>query len=730
MKRFFFVLMLLLCSISAQASQNAQSIQFLLSQSRTATTSLAGGKVYAYAAGTTTAKTVWLDRGKTTPAANPYTLDTNGTAQLYADGIYRIVIKDAAGVTRYDRDNLAYQDLASNGMATITDYADLATAVSTIGSTSTTLAVGTNQTVSANLSIPATLELLRLNVSTISVASGKTLTINGSSQNLHIIGAGNVVINGRATGDISILNTGTVVFGAGSIDQISPQMVGAVDPTGATSSQAAFTRMVATLEASTVGKVYLPAGTYKTNIHTYTFQSWEGAGVGITKIIPADSTTPILWVSSSAKTYSYNEGIGFSARGFTIDGKQAPGAVDSSGALTGQHGIYLDGGVWMDGDSYPTNQPHPQASIGLITLQHLHVTGCSGHGIFMDGTNHGIAHNSTSAQFTQVAWVDINNVQSTWNKGNGIRIEGMTYQTHIGGGCLVEKNAAWITAGALGSKNDRAQLYIGALNNGFNYTIVIDGGSTFQSTGLYSNMTTAETCGVSLHAVQNVQMNGIYVEQNTRGIYTSGGTTARNISIVGCMLNTSYVASIDFEGGTGLRAEGNYFTNGAYGTAILMNPTGGASNIDSINIADNTYVGFIDSTHYYNLAVNVKWVKLSDKGKTERPIKFYSVSTTVTIDLDASDIHYVNMDGVNNITSITFIGTPIVGRLYTIGIWQGGVGSKTVGGWPATIKWGDSPAGNVAPTISTAIFRGDIMTFRYNQNGYFYQESSKLNVVI
>ncbi len=91
----------------------ALQIDMLLSQVRTnAGGSLAGGHVHFYSAGTTTNKTVWTDYAKTTPAANPYTLDANGTALLYGDGIYRIVIHTATGVTAFDRDNIRYEDVS------------------------------------------------------------------------------------------------------------------------------------------------------------------------------------------------------------------------------------------------------------------------------------------------------------------------------------------------------------------------------------------------------------------------------------------------------------------------------------------------------------------------------------------------------------------------------------------------------------------------------------------
>jgi len=93
------------------ATASGIQFDFLLSQVRGTSGSLANGKVYFYSAGTTTPKTVYLNIGCTDNAANPYTLDANGTAHLYGNGTYRVVIKTSVGVTVYDRDNLKIEDL-------------------------------------------------------------------------------------------------------------------------------------------------------------------------------------------------------------------------------------------------------------------------------------------------------------------------------------------------------------------------------------------------------------------------------------------------------------------------------------------------------------------------------------------------------------------------------------------------------------------------------------------
>ena len=65
-----------------------------------------GVKVYHTAAGTDTLKNVWTDEGKVTPAANPVVGDSRGMVSFYADGDYKLVIKDSADVTLYTWDNV------------------------------------------------------------------------------------------------------------------------------------------------------------------------------------------------------------------------------------------------------------------------------------------------------------------------------------------------------------------------------------------------------------------------------------------------------------------------------------------------------------------------------------------------------------------------------------------------------------------------------------------------
>lgn len=61
-----------------------------------------------YAAGTSDTKNVWTEKEKTN-AYTTRTLSSDGTVQVYGDGIYKIIIKDTTPTTVYTWDNMKYQ---------------------------------------------------------------------------------------------------------------------------------------------------------------------------------------------------------------------------------------------------------------------------------------------------------------------------------------------------------------------------------------------------------------------------------------------------------------------------------------------------------------------------------------------------------------------------------------------------------------------------------------------
>jgi hypothetical protein len=67
---------------------------------------LSGGKVYSYDAGTTTPRTTWQNPSKTLTHANPVVLDSNGRAEIWAEGNYKFEVRTATEVIIDTIDNV------------------------------------------------------------------------------------------------------------------------------------------------------------------------------------------------------------------------------------------------------------------------------------------------------------------------------------------------------------------------------------------------------------------------------------------------------------------------------------------------------------------------------------------------------------------------------------------------------------------------------------------------
>lgn len=89
---------------------------------------LAGGKVYTYAAGTTTPQATYTDNTGNTQNANPVILDANGAASIWLSGSYKFVIEDASGNIIKTVDNIsAFATAAAGGLTTESTIASAAT---------------------------------------------------------------------------------------------------------------------------------------------------------------------------------------------------------------------------------------------------------------------------------------------------------------------------------------------------------------------------------------------------------------------------------------------------------------------------------------------------------------------------------------------------------------------------------------------------------------------------
>jgi len=69
---------------------------------------LAGGRLFSFAAGTTTPLATYIDSTQTTQNTNPVVLDANGEADVWlAEAtLYKVVLEDVNSVVQYTVDNM------------------------------------------------------------------------------------------------------------------------------------------------------------------------------------------------------------------------------------------------------------------------------------------------------------------------------------------------------------------------------------------------------------------------------------------------------------------------------------------------------------------------------------------------------------------------------------------------------------------------------------------------
>jgi len=110
---------------------NARIVEFLLSGIFDISGNpVNAGKIYSYAAGTDTEKTLYTDAAKTGEATNPVILDASGRAIVYADGNYKFIVKTSTGVLLFTVDDYQNQlELVAHDTSHETGGSDLVTPI-------------------------------------------------------------------------------------------------------------------------------------------------------------------------------------------------------------------------------------------------------------------------------------------------------------------------------------------------------------------------------------------------------------------------------------------------------------------------------------------------------------------------------------------------------------------------------------------------------------------------
>ena len=219
---------------AASAYADGAVIPFLLSGlTDLAQTTLSGGQVYTYSAGTTTPKAIYADKALTSAYTQPLVLDSDGRAIAYGSGLYKFVIKDNASNTVFTADNVEINSLAEI-LSDASDPFGTDLVQTNLTVTNLTAASATISTLAALQ--PATLNGLSMNNTTITAVATATTPagVPNLQQVTDLIGS-------------SSINTDNLMYRDGSNASPSVVFSGTFNPAGGIYNAYAKYHRVATI---------------------------------------------------------------------------------------------------------------------------------------------------------------------------------------------------------------------------------------------------------------------------------------------------------------------------------------------------------------------------------------------------------------------------------------------------------------------------------------------------
>ena len=200
----------------------AKQVDFLVSGVVDASgNQLNAGRVYFYETDGVTLKTIWEDGNKAEASPNPVTLSTVGTASIYADGTYDIVVRDSDDNTIRSHPDITYkvEGSVTDSFIDAEDFGtgDDANAISlaitsAAGSDRTILLRPKSWDIDADLTVPSNINLKLEFGAYCTIAAAQTLTINGTIESpLYNIfrGSGTVTFDDRNFFIPSVWESGT-----------------------------------------------------------------------------------------------------------------------------------------------------------------------------------------------------------------------------------------------------------------------------------------------------------------------------------------------------------------------------------------------------------------------------------------------------------------------------------------------------------------------------------------
>lgn len=304
---------------------------------------LAGGSVYTYAAGTNVFKALYLDRDKTAPTTGPVTLDSEGKATVYADGLYKFVIKDSSGVTIKTLDDLSFADLVGE-----TSFAAPVTITSTTAP-QLTIARGSH-TVEVSLDASGVATIDTDNGLVVSSTSGAQVTLDNGAQQatFEVDASGNVEVDAPKLELTNGAGLVSIAVDASSNAEIACSGTLGVESTGAMTLTSAGGLTVDANTVLGVGKTFTVSGAVTINstltVADVADLSTAGVSLPVMDYVAGGFTLGANWTHPATPNMWVRVG-----------NKTSGGFVMMAGSVTAQAGATATIGTITNTDFIPAN---------------------------------------------------------------------------------------------------------------------------------------------------------------------------------------------------------------------------------------------------------------------------------------------------------------------------------------------------------------------------------------
>ena len=604
---------------------------------------LSGGKLHTYIAGTSTNKASYSEKTCTTANTNPVVLDSNGEADVYLCGTYKLVLKDSADVTLWTLDNIdggtaSFDDFrypdsnaADQGVTgdsnTIKYYVDDigATKTATIylrhnsGSDTTTYTLSTDETITSNITLEFSPGAL------LSIDSGKTLTVDGSV----IASSAQQIKSGAGT-----------IKGNTRVSYVYPHWVGAVGD-GVTNDRAALEEAEIWATDASI-PLFIPGGfTFLTSSGLTTSASIHGTGTIDSDDTTGDHTINVDADGLTIKDITVLGGAGGS--GIYID--QANIIVENvriSGTFNSGIGVYHSGATNIILRGNIISNATSTTGDGILVFNGAERVTITGNNIY-DVTRIGIAIDTDNVDIiVSDNIIKYAHDQSGGNINAGIWLE-HNYNVLVSGNIIDDTNTYGIYVLGLGTA-DNQHIITGNRVNSSTTAVYLNGHNNFTKHTVTDNIITNYTSGIVLKSGDS-----FIIANNHFGPVTYA--TADMAAIILDNVSAGQPSQLIIDGNT---KEANTYTHADSADLLFIDSTSRVLYTEISNMS-NWRINGRGNNVIERLKIANSYLTLSGSGQTNFPrtIEMHITNSTFAL---SSDFAIGDLSNDISISNSTFRG--------------------------------------------------------------------------